>query len=60
MDELKKSSESKKQKKTTLKSNDAAKEAELKAVFTESQYQAYLSKKNEIKKQFKEKMKSSG
>lgn len=57
MDELKSSSMGKRQKMSALKSDDAAKDAELKGVLTDSQYQTYLSKKNEMKKKFKEKMK---
>ena len=37
--------------------NDKAKDDELKNVLTSSQFQAYLSKKQEIKKKFKENLK---
>jgi len=37
--------------------NDKAKDEELKSVLTSSQFQAYLSKKQEIKKKFKENLK---
>jgi hypothetical protein len=37
--------------------NDKAKDEELKSVLTSSQFQTYLSKKQEIKKKFKENLK---
>ena len=57
VDEVKSSTDDRKKKKSTLKSNDAAKDAELKSVFNESQYQTYLSKKEEMKKKLKGKRK---
>jgi hypothetical protein len=40
-----------------LKSNDKAKDNELKSVLTKEQFQNYLSKKEEMKKEFREEMK---
>lgn len=57
MDELKNSADSKKQKMETMKADESSKDAELKGVLTDSQYQSWLQKKEEMKKQMKEKMK---
>ncbi|MDI3321498.1 hypothetical protein [Pinibacter soli] len=57
MDELHKSTATKQDKMTSMKSDEAAKDAELKAILNDSQYQTYLQKKEEMKKQMKEKMK---
>ena len=57
VDEVKSSTDDRKKKMKTLKSNEAAKDAELKSIFTDSQYQTYLSKKDEMKKKLKEKRK---
>lgn len=57
MDELKNSTDTKKQKMATMKSDESSKDAELKTVLTDSQYQSWLQKKEEMKKQMKEKMK---
>ena len=57
VDEVKSSTDDRKKKMKTLKSNEAAKDAELKSIFTDSQYQTYLSKKEEMKKKLKEKRK---
>ena len=57
MEELKNSAAAKRQKLLTLKENDAAKDAELKQVFTDSQYRTYMTKKEELKKKLKEEMK---
>lgn len=47
---------SRKQKMQELKDNDKAKDAELKNVLTNDQYDTYQAKKDEIRKQMKEKM----
>ncbi|MDH7463093.1 hypothetical protein QEG73_17485 [Chitinophagaceae bacterium 26-R-25] len=57
MDELKNSTDTKKQKMATMKSDESAKDAELKTVLNDSQYQSWLQKKEEMKKEMKEKMK---
>ena len=57
MEELKNNAAGKRQKLLTLKDNDKAKDAELKQVFTDSQYKIYLTKKDELKKKLKEEMK---
>lgn len=57
MDQLQKSSLSKQEKFQTLKADDAAKDKELKMVMTEQQFNTYLAKKDEVKKQMKMKMK---
>lgn len=57
MDELKNSAAAKRQKLLTLKENDTAKDAELKQVFTDSQYNTYMTKKEELKKQLKQELK---
>ena len=48
----------KKQKARELKDNDASKDAELKGVLSDSQFQTYYAKKEELKKALKEKKKS--
>jgi hypothetical protein len=57
MDELHASTATKQQKMASMKSDETAKDAEMKAVLNDSQYQTYLQKKEEMKKQMKEKMK---
>lgn len=57
MEELKNSAAGKRQKLMTLKDNDKAKDAELKQVFTDSQYKTYMTKKEELKKKMKEELK---
>lgn len=57
MEELKNSAAGKRQKLQTLKNNDTAKDAELKQVFTDSQYKTYMTKKEELKKKMKEELK---
>jgi hypothetical protein len=57
MDELKTNSLPRSEKMKQITDNDKAKDGELKAVFTASQFQTYLSKKQEIKKKFKENLK---
>ena len=57
MEEVKNNVAGKRQKLMTLKENDAAKDAELKQVFTDSQYKTYLTKKEELKKKAKEELK---
>ena len=54
MEELKNNAAGKRQKLLTLKENDKAKDAELKQVFTDSQYKTYMTKKKELKKQLKQ------
>jgi len=54
MDELKVNSLSKSEKMKQITDNDKAKDVELKHVLTSSQFQTYLSKKQEIKKKLKE------
>ena len=41
----------------TLKSDNKAKDAELKKILTADQFKSYLAKKDEIKKKFKEEIK---
>jgi len=57
MDELKNNSLPKSEKMKQITDNDKAKDDELKNVLTASQFQTYLSKKQEIKKKFKENLK---
>jgi len=57
MDELKNSPQGKRQKFQTLKNDDMAKDAELKQVFTDSQYKTYMTKKDELKKKLKQELK---
>ena len=57
MDALKTNSLPKSEKMKQLMDNDKAKDKELKDVLTDSQFQTYLSKKEEIKKKFKENLK---
>ena len=57
-EQLKSSTDTKDQKMATMKNNDAAKDAELKGILTDSQYQTYETKKAEMKKEMKQKMKS--
>ncbi|HVY75383.1 MAG TPA: hypothetical protein VG890_11170 [Puia sp.] len=59
MDELKASTAARRQKMQTMKSDAAAKDAELKAVLTDDQYKAYSAKKKEMTKEAKEKMKEA-
>ena len=57
MVDVKNSSADKNQKMQTLKENEQAKDAELKNVFTAEQFKTYESKKAELKKAAKQKMK---
>ena len=57
MDALKTNSLPKSEKMKQITDNDKAKDNELKDVLTSSQFQTYLSKKQEIKKKFKENLK---
>ena len=57
MDALKTSSLPKSEKMKEITDNDKAKDNELKNELTNSQFQTYLSKKQEIKKKFKENLK---
>ena len=54
MDALKTNSLPKNEKMKQITDNDKAKDKELKDVLTDSQFQTYLSKKQEIKKKLKE------
>ena len=56
-DELMKAAQSKDDKKKAMKSQEEARDAELKGVLTDSQYQTYLAKKKEMKKNAKQAMK---
>ena len=58
VDALRSSSQGKKQKMTALKNYDTSKDKELKEVLTDDQFKTYLAKKDEMKRKFKEKMKS--
>ena len=58
-DQLRNSSLGKRQKMQSLKADSNAKDQELKAVLTPSQYSSYESKKAEVKKKFKEKAKEN-
>jgi len=57
MDALKTNSLPKSEKMREITANDKTKDNELKDVLTNTQFQAYLSKKQEIKKKFKENLK---
>jgi hypothetical protein len=57
MDVLKTNSLPKSEKMKEITDNDKAKDKELQNVLTNSQFQTYLSKKQEIKKKFKENLK---
>ena len=57
MDELKNNAAGKRQKLLTLKENDTAKDAELKQVFTDSQYKTYMTKKEELIKKMNQELK---
>lgn len=57
--DLKKSSLNKKQKLQELKSNEDAKEKELKRMLSADQYNTWLVKKKEVKEQLKEKYKKN-
>ena len=57
MDTLKTNSLPKSEKMKQITDNDKAKDKELKDVLTNNQFQTYLSKKQEIKKKFKENLK---
>jgi hypothetical protein len=57
MDALKTNSLPKSEKMKQITDNDKAKDQELKDVLTNMQFQTYLSKKQEIKKKFKENLK---
>ena len=59
LDQLDASDATKDQKIQTWKTNDAAKDAEMKGVLTDDQYKTYLSKKAEIKKKFKQALKDN-
>lgn len=54
--ELQTQSMPRKEKMRTLKENDKAKDAELKHVLTTDQYNSYQTRKDEIRKQMKERM----
>jgi Spy/CpxP family protein refolding chaperone len=56
-EQLKNSTASKRQKLQTLKADDQAKDAELKAILTPEQFTTYQTKKEELKKEMKKKMK---
>jgi len=57
MDALKTNSLPKSEKMKQITDNDKAKDKELKDILTDSQFQTYLSKKEQIKKKFKENLK---
>jgi hypothetical protein len=57
MDELRSSSLPKSEKMKQIEDNDKEKDKELQEVLTDGQFQTYLSKKQEIKKKFKENLK---
>ena len=57
MDALKTNSLPKSEKMKQITDNDKAKDKELKDVLTDSQFQTYLSKKQEIKKKYNENLK---
>ena len=57
MDAIATNSLPKSEKMREITENDKAKDKELKDVLTDSQFQTYLSKKQEIKKKFKENLK---
>lgn len=57
MDALKANSLPKSEKMKQITDNDQAKDNELRDVLTSSQFQTYLSKRQEIKKKFKENLK---
>jgi len=57
MDAIATNSLPKSEKMREVTENDKAKDKELKDVLTDSQFQTYLSKKQEIKKKFKENLK---
>ncbi|HEY6436360.1 MAG TPA: hypothetical protein VIY47_07200 [Ignavibacteriaceae bacterium] len=57
MDDLRKSSQGRRAKMQTLKSDSKAKDAELKKILSADQFKTYLAKKDEIKKKFKDEMK---
>jgi hypothetical protein len=57
MDELKTNSLPRSEKMKQITDNDKAKDGELKIILTASQFQTYLSRKQEIKKKFKENLK---
>jgi hypothetical protein len=57
MDALKTNSLPKNEKIKQITDNDKAKDKELNEILTDSQFQTYLSKKQEIKKKFKENQK---
>ena len=56
-EQLKTSTDTQDQKMATMKTNSVAKDGELKGVLTDSQYQTYLSKKDDMKKEMKAQMK---
>jgi hypothetical protein len=55
MDEVKNSSGSKQDKTKTMKTNEDARDNELKSVLSDEQFKTYQSKKAELKKSMKEK-----
>ena len=57
-EELRNSGKSRMQKLNTLKSNDKAKDKELKAILTEDQFKTYESRKEEVREKFKEEAKA--
>ena len=56
MHEAKNSTQSKDEKKSSMKAESAAKDSEMKGVLTADQYKSYMAKKEEMKKDMKEKM----
>ena len=56
MHEAKNSTQSKEDKKSSIKADAAAKDAEMKGVLTADQYKGYQTKKEEMKKEMKGKM----
>jgi len=60
MDSLKSSSADQADKMTAMKADNAAKDAEIKSVLTDSQFQAYQAKEAEMKEKYKNQMKPAG
>ena len=57
VDDIRKSTPDKKQKKSSIKALDKDKDGELKAVLSDDQFKSYLAKKEEMKEQIKQKKK---
>ena len=57
MDSLRNSSQAKEDKFAAMKSDEAARDAELKGILTDEQYKAYEEKRQEMKEKYKEKAK---